>query len=101
MDEPQPTYASPQDQVVSLETLRRDAVECGGGKGANLGELIAAGLPGSPGVCGSTAAYRRGVVEAGLVGAIEQTLKDFPTDDPASEGVASARITPLFGCLRL
>src|SRR3712207_1647975 len=101
MNEPQPTYASPQDQVVSLETLRRDAVECGGGKGANLGELIVAGLPVPPGFCVTTAAYRRGVVEAGLAGAIEQALQDFRTDDPASAEVASARITPLFEDLRL
>src|SRR3712207_3130789 len=101
MNEPQPTYASPQDQVVSLETLRRDAVKCGGGKGANLGELIAAGLPVPPGFCVTTAAYRRGVVEAGLAGAIEQALRDFRTDDPASAEVASARITPLLEDLRL
>ncbi|MDQ3795352.1 MAG: PEP-utilizing enzyme, partial [Actinomycetota bacterium] len=84
-----------------LETLHRDAVECGGGKGANLGELIAAGLPVPPGFCVTTAAYRRGVVEAGLAGAIEQALRDFRTDDPASAEVASARITPLFEDLRL
>ncbi len=101
MNEPQPTYASPQDQVVSLETLHRDAVECGGGKGANLGELIAAGLPVPPGFCATTAAYRRTVVKAGLAGAIEQALRDFRTDDPASAEVASARITPLFEDLRL
>jgi pyruvate,water dikinase len=102
MNEPQqPTYASPQDQVVSLETLRRDAVECGGGKGANLGELIAAGLPVPPGFCVTTAAYRRAVVEAGLAGAIEQALRAFRTNDPASAEVASARITPLLEDLPL
>jgi pyruvate,water dikinase len=79
--------------------LRRDTVERGGGKGANLGELVAAGLDVPPGFCVTTAAYRRAVVEAGLVGAIEKTLRDVRVDDPASAESASARITVLFGHL--
>lgn len=94
-------YASSQGEVVPLETLRRDTVERGGGKGANLGELITAGLDVPPGFCVTTAAYRRAVVEAGLVGAIDEALRDVRTDDPASAEIASARITALFEGLTL
>jgi pyruvate,water dikinase len=101
MSEPHTAYASPQGEVVSLEELRQDAVERAGGKGANLGELIAAGLDVPPGFSVTTAAYRRSVVEAGLAEAIKEALRDVRTDDPASAEVASARITVLFEDLLL
>ena len=101
MNEPHSTYAFPRGQVVSLETLRQDATERGGGKGANLGELFAAGLDVPPGFCVTTSAYRRTVVEAGLAGAIEKELRDVRVDDPGSAETASASITMLFESLPL
>src|SRR5215210_4712939 len=101
MNEPHAAYAVPQGEVISLEMLRRDAVERGGGKGANLGELIAAGLDVPPGFCVVTVAYRRAVVEAGLAGAIDEALRDVRTDDPASAEIVSARIATLFEDLSL
>src|SRR5215207_4088082 len=101
MSEPHTAYASPQGEVVSLEELRQDAVERAGGKGANLGELITAGLDVPPGFCVTTVAYRRSVVEAGLAEAIKEALRDVRTDDPASAEVASAQITVLFEDLLL
>jgi phosphohistidine swiveling domain-containing protein len=101
MKEPHAPYESPHRQVVSLDTLGRNAVERSGGKGANLGELIRAGLPVPSGFCVTTVAYRRAVVEAGLAGAIEEALRDFRADDPASAEVASARISALFEDLSL
>jgi pyruvate,water dikinase len=101
MNEPHAAYASPQGQVVSLETLRRDTVERGGGKGANLGELLTTGLDVPPGFCVTTAAYRRTVVETGLAGAIENALRDVRADDPGSAEAASACITRLFEDLPL
>jgi rifampicin phosphotransferase len=101
MNEPHAAYASPQGQVESLETLRRDAAERGGGKGANLGELFAAGLDVPPGFCVTTAAYRRTLVEAGLAEAIEKVLRDVRADEPDSIKVASASITVLFEDLPL
>src|SRR3712207_6011754 len=85
-----------RDEVVPLEVLRRDAVERGGGKGANLGELIAAGFTVPPGFCVTTAAYRRALVEAGLTGAVDEALRDVRADELASAETASARITALF-----
>src|SRR5215207_6243111 len=96
MNEPHAVYASPQGEVAPLETLHRDAVERGGGKGAILGELITAGLDVPPGFCVTTAAYRRAVAEAGLAGAIDEALRDVRTDDLASTEAASAGIGTLF-----
>src|ERR671913_1035636 len=76
MNKPHAAYASPQSQVVSLETLRRDSAERGGGKGANLGELFAAGLDVPPGFCVTTRADRRPFGEAGLARAIVKTPRD-------------------------
>ena len=101
MNEPHGANTSPQGQVVSLETLRRDAAERGGGKGANLGELVAAGLDVPPGFCVTTAAYRRTVVEAGLAEAIGKALRDVRAEDPGSAEAASASITTLFEDLPL
>src|ERR671921_491591 len=101
MNELYSAYASPQGQVVSLTTLRRDDAERGGGKGATLGELFAAGLDVPPGFCVTTAAYRRILVEAGLAGAIEKVLRNVRADDPGSAEAASARITALFEDLPL
>jgi len=101
MNEPHAAYASPQGQVVSLETLHRHAVERAGGKGANLGELIAVGLDVPPGFCVTAAAYRHTLVETSLSGAIEKVLRDVRADNPASAEAASASITALIEDLPL
>ena len=93
--------ASPRSEVVPLGTLRRDDLERGGGKGANLGELIAAGIPVPPGFCVTTATYRRAIAAAGLGEAIYEALRDVRAEDPASAEVVSARITILFDELPL
>ena len=54
------------DIVVPLTALRRDALALVGGKGANLGELTAAGLPVPPGFCITTVVYEMVASEAGL-----------------------------------
>ncbi len=86
---------------MSLGTLRREDLESGGGKGANLGELISTGLPVPPGFCVTTAAYRRVVAEAGLVEAIDDALRDVRAEDPCSAEAASAHIAALFEDLPL
>ena len=87
--------------VIPLEALGRDAIELGGGKGANLGELIAAGLPVPSGFCVTTAGYRRTVVATGLAVAIDEALQGVRPDDPASAERAAARIAVLFQDLQL
>src|SRR5215208_4996511 len=93
--------APPQSEVVPLETLRRNDLERGGGKGANLGELISVGLPVPPGFCVTTAAYRRAVAETGLAEAIDEALRDIRDEDLASAEAASAGIGTLFEDLPL
>src|SRR5918911_1660658 len=93
------TTGSQRDAVVPLEALRRNDVERGGGKGANLGELLAAGLPVPPGFCVTTTAYRRAIAEDGLTEAIDDALQDIRNDDPESIVAASVRIAALFESL--
>jgi len=94
-------HAPPDRTVIPLEALDRDAIEQGGGKGANLGELIAAGLDVPPGFCVTTGAYRQAVVATGLAVAIDGALRDVRPDDPASAERAAAQIAVLFQDLPL
>jgi len=52
--------------VLPLDALHRDSLALVGGKAANLGELISAGLPVPPGFCITTMAYEMVALEAGL-----------------------------------
>src|SRR5215217_7902836 len=93
--------ASSRSEVVPLETLRRNDLERGGGKGANLGELLSAGLPVPPGFCVTTAAYRRAVAETGLAETIDEVLRGVRDEDLASAEAAPAGISALFEDLPL
>jgi pyruvate,water dikinase len=63
----------PAPFVTPLHALGRDDLALAGGKGANLGELIRAGLPVPPGFVVTTAAYDRFVVHRRLDQVIAQT----------------------------
>jgi pyruvate,water dikinase len=54
-----------------------------GGKGANLGEMVAAGLPVPPGFCLCAQAYRDFIQEAQLDEPIRSILDEIRQDDPA------------------
>lgn len=60
--------------VVPLSALRRSDVPHAGGKGANLGELIAAGLPVPPGFVITAEAYLLALDESGLRSLIRQPV---------------------------
>ena len=61
------TIARRQQRLVArIDAVRRDDLELAGGKGANLGELMAAGFPVPDGFIVSTEAYATVVEEAGL-----------------------------------
>ncbi len=77
------------DTVRALGELGRDDLELAGGKGANLGELVRAGLPVPPGFVVTTEAYRRFVAAAGISGAVLAAAAE-----PSEE--AAARIRALF-----
>ncbi|HEY7455242.1 MAG TPA: phosphoenolpyruvate synthase [Thermoleophilaceae bacterium] len=73
------------------ELLRAD-VPFAGGKGANLGELTAAGLPVPPGFVVGAPAYAEFVDSTGLRERIATTLEQLDVDDTAALEAASAEI---------
>jgi rifampicin phosphotransferase len=78
--------------VVPLRDLDAGALSLAGGKAANLGELIGAGLPVPDGFCVTTDAYRDVTLAADLSGIVEQlarTAADAP--DRAAEIAGRAR----------
>ena len=76
--------------VLGLELLTKDMLPEAGGKAANLGELVRAGLPVPAGFCLTTHAYRRATASAGLE-AIHAALSVTAADDlPALAGLAGS-----------
>jgi pyruvate,water dikinase len=81
-----PTYTRP------LAELRHsDAAEFGG-KSANLGDMLAAGIPVPPGFAVGAAAYRTFVEETGLEGTIAAALSRVSLGDVDSVSAASKAI---------
>jgi phosphohistidine swiveling domain-containing protein len=64
--------------VLSLREVGRDDIAVAGGKGANLGELVRAGLRVPPGFVVTTEAYDRFVEQHGLGETIGRVLHDEP-----------------------
>src|SRR4030042_1823838 len=67
-----------------------------GGKAANLGEMVAAGLPVPPGFCLCAEAYRDFIQAAGLDEPIHSILAETRHDAPADVEVKSTLIRGLF-----
>jgi pyruvate,water dikinase len=67
--------------LVWLQDLGKDDVTQAGGKGANLGELIRAGLPVPPGFVVTADAYRKHVARTGLRELAASLLSDFDPGD--------------------
>jgi phosphohistidine swiveling domain-containing protein len=67
-----------------------------GGKGANLGEMVAAGVPVPPGFCLCAQAYRDFLRAARLEEPIRSILAETCQDEPTEVEVNSARIRDLF-----
>ncbi|MCL7453850.1 MAG: PEP-utilizing enzyme [Anaerolineae bacterium] len=72
--------------------IRAEDVDSVGGKGANLGEMVAAGLPVPPGFCLAASAYRDFVASTGLDQELSSILAQIRPDDPADAGLHAARI---------
>ncbi|MEQ4566821.1 PEP/pyruvate-binding domain-containing protein [Paenarthrobacter sp. CAP02] len=60
-----------------------------GGKAANLGELVSAGLPVPPGFCLTTHAYRRALAAAGLDTVLRELSEAGSTDTGTLNGLAA------------
>ena len=77
--------------TIGLDRIRATMLPEVGGKAANLGELIWAGLPVPPGFCLTTEAYRRAIQPVGGAGsAFPDILRGLEAGDPGDlEGLAS------------
>jgi pyruvate,water dikinase len=82
--------------VTSLQDITCKDVYSAGGKGANLGEMIHAGLPVPDGVVVLTRAYNEFVKENELQKKIDQITEDINADDMAGLQNASKAIFELF-----
>jgi pyruvate, water dikinase len=80
------------ESVLSFERLGRGDVDFAGGKGANLGELTAAGLPVPPGFVVGAPAYAAFCDDTGLRGRIAARLADLDVDDTAALDQASSEV---------
>ncbi|WP_395398458.1 PEP/pyruvate-binding domain-containing protein [Arthrobacter sp. UC242_113] len=65
-EQAEPRTPRPPGTVISLARVDADMVPEVGGKAANLGVLLAAGMPVPPGFCVTTGAYRRASAAAGV-----------------------------------
>ncbi len=78
--------------IRALAELGRTDLAVAGGKGANLGELIRAGLPVPPGFVVTTVAYDRFVAANGLAAVIDRTLSEHRGGAPIREAFMAAPI---------
>jgi pyruvate, water dikinase len=90
-----PSTAARPVVVVPFDKLRRADVPTVGGKGANLGEMSAAGLPVPPGFVLSIDAYRQFNDRNELGPRIAAELKHLQPDDPAELDRAAATLRRL------
>ncbi|MBI5283590.1 MAG: hypothetical protein HY874_00710 [Chloroflexi bacterium] len=86
--------ATPQS-VVWFEDVGREDVDRAGGKGANLGELVRAGIPVPPGFIVTTAAYSAYLRDANLTGKLAAILASLDTDDRGALDAAAAEAQSL------
>jgi len=83
---------APAEAVLGFGELRRADVARVGGKGANLGELSAAGLPVPPGFVVSAAAYAAFCDDSGLRARIAERLAGVDVEDTAQLDRAAAEV---------
>jgi pyruvate,water dikinase len=79
-----------------FELLSRGDLPLAGGKGANLGAMVQAGLPVPAGFVVLTHAYRAFVAQAGIQAEIERLAAAADPDSQASLDATSAQIRTLF-----
>ncbi len=86
-----------RELVLWFEKLRKTDIPSVGGKNANLGEMINAGIPVPPGFAITAYSYKKFIEETNIAKKIyeiiDETVKD--KDDPAQYEVASKKIREL------
>ena len=86
-----------KDLVIWFEDLRRTDVPSVGGKNANLGEMISAGIPVPPGFAVTAYSYKKFIDEAGIADKIYEILRETVVNpnDPKQYEMASKKIREL------
>ncbi len=78
--------------IAWFEEITREDIGIAGGKGANLGEMVRAGIPVPPGFVVTATAYYDFLEATDLMDEIRRLLKDVDTNDSRSLQEASYRI---------
>ncbi len=78
--------------VVWIEELSKDDTAFVGGKAANLGEMMRAGIPVPPGFVVTSYAFKKFIEETGLAEKIKEILSGLDVSDTAALEAASERI---------
>src|SRR5438094_3774200 len=86
----QPFQASNNPLILPLAAIDASLLPLVGGKAANLGELIQAGLPVTDGFCITTAAYELASQQAGLEPILHELATTNATDSARLEQYAAA-----------
>jgi pyruvate,water dikinase len=81
--------------VRTLDEVGAADVALVGGKGANLGELVGAGIPVPVAFCVTTGAYRRFMEQNGLTEPVAEYLATIDYDDPVAVGASAGAIRAL------
>jgi len=86
-----------KDLVIWFESLRKTEIPSVGGKNANLGEMINAGIPVPPGFAITAYSYKKFIEETGIAAKIYEIIKETITNpsDPKQYEVASKKIREL------
>lgn len=87
-----PTLREAAPWVLAFEQVRAHDIARVGGKGANLGELVAAGFPVPPGFCITTAAYTRFLEAFGDTSWLWEQLDGLDPHDLPRVQAAGARV---------
>ena len=81
--------------IRTLDQVDAGSLALVGGKGANLGELAASGVPVPAAFCVTTAAYRRFIADNRLPGSVAEILGTIDYDDPAGIEASASSIRSL------
>ncbi len=81
--------------IVWLEEVGKEDVQEVGGKGANLGEMVRAGVPVPPAFIVTAEAYRQFLRQSGLVSQLRDLLSGLDVNDPLALQQTCARIRDL------
>ena len=81
--------------IIWIEELRAKDTALAGGKGANLGELVSAGVPVPPGFVVTSEAYKRFIEGSGLKAKIEKLLEALDVNNTAELERVSSEIRRL------